>query len=69
MSTVAVVNGVLEGLELVANLANAAAQVSAAVVQAQQTGQPVDYTNILGDLDSAENRVLASIAKAKEAGR
>ena len=69
MSTVAIVNGVLEGLELANNLAQAAAQVSAAVLQAQQTGQPVDFTQILGAVDTAETRVLASIAAAKAAGR
>lgn len=69
MSTVAIVNGVLEGLELANNLAQAAAQVSAAVLQAQQTGKPVDFTQILGAVDTAEARVLASIAAAKAAGR
>jgi hypothetical protein len=69
MSTVAVVNGVLEGLELANNLAQAAAAVSAAVLQAQKSGQPVDFTQILGAVDTAETRVLASIAAAKAAGR
>lgn len=69
MSTIAIVNGVLEGLELASHLAAAASQVSAAVLKAQQTGQPVDYTDILGNLDTAEARVLTSIAAAKESGR
>lgn len=69
MSTVAIVNGVLEGLQLASNLASAAAQVSAAIVEAQQTGQPVDFSKILGDVDTAEARVLAAIATAKGAGR
>lgn len=69
MSTIAIVEGVLEGLELANNLAQAAATVSAAVLQAQQTGKPVDWTNILGDADTAESRVLVSIETAKAAGR
>jgi hypothetical protein len=69
MSTVAIVSGVLEGLQLAANLAQASATVSAAVLQAQQTGKPVDWTSILGDEASAEANVLAAIAAAKAAGR
>ncbi len=69
MSTVAIVEGVVEGLQLMNNLAQASATVSAAVLQAQQTGKPVDWTNILGDEETAEASVLAAIAAAKAAGR
>lgn len=69
MSTVAIVDGVLEGLQLLTNLAAAQATVSAAVLQAQQTGKPVDWSGILGDEETAESRVLASIDAARAAGR
>lgn len=69
MSAVAIVDGVLEGLTLANDLAQALAQVNAAVLQAQQTGKPVDWTNILGAQDTAESRVLNAIDAAKAAGR
>lgn len=64
-----VVAGVLEGLQLATQLSQAAAMVSQAVLQAQQTGQPVDWTKILGDADTAESDVLNAIDAAKAAGR
>lgn len=69
MSAAIIVGGVLEGLQLLTNLAAASATVSAAVLKAQQTGQPVDWTSILGDENTAEASVLAAIEVAKAAGR
>ena len=69
MSAIAIVDGVLEGLQLITNFAQAAATVSAAVQKAQETGQPVDWAPILGDEETAEARVLAAIAVAKAAGK
>lgn len=68
MSAVAIVNGVLEGLTLANDLMQAAAQVSAAVLVAQQTGKPVDWSTIVGAEDTAESRVLNAIDAAKAAG-
>jgi hypothetical protein len=68
MSAVVVVSGLLEGLQLVTNLLDAASAASKAIQTAQTTGQPVDFTGILGSIDSHEAAVLASIAAAKAAG-
>jgi hypothetical protein len=64
-----IVEGVLEGVQLLDSLIQAASTVSTAVKAAQTTGQPVDWTTILGDEGTAEQAVLASIAAAKAAGR
>ncbi len=69
MSAVTIVSGVVEGLQLVENLASMLAQASAAIVTAQSSGKPVDFTGILGDIDTDEAAVLASIAAAKAAGK
>lgn len=69
MSSVAVVSGVLEGLQLLDSLIQSAGTVSAAIQTAQTTGQPVDWTSILGAEATAEANVLASIAAAKAAGK
>jgi hypothetical protein len=69
MSTVAIVSGVLEGLQLLDSLIQSAGQVSAAITTAQASGQPVDWTGILGAEASAEAAVLAAIAKAKASGK
>jgi hypothetical protein len=68
MSAVAIVGGVLEGIQLLDSLIQSASTVSAAVKTAQTTGQPVDWTTILGDEGTAEASVLAAIAAAKAAG-
>lgn len=69
MSTVAIVSGVLEGLQLLDQLLQAAGTVSSAIQTAQTTGQPVDWTSILGAEATAEANVLAAIAAAKAAGK
>lgn len=68
MSAVAIVGGVVEGLQLLDSLIQAASTVSAAVQAAQTTGQPVDWSAILGAEATAEQAVLAAIATAKAAG-
>jgi hypothetical protein len=65
MSAVTIVDGVLEGIELLDNLAQASATVSAAVLAAQKSGQAVDWSSILSAEATAENAVLAAIAAAK----
>lgn len=69
MSAVAIVSGVVEGLQLLDNLIAASSAVSSAVLAAQQSGQPVDWSTILGDEGTAEAAVLAAIAAAKAAGK
>lgn len=69
MSAAVIVTGVVEGLQLVENLATMLAKASAAITAAQASGQPVDFTGILGDIDTDEQAVLASIATAKAAGK
>ncbi len=63
-----VVEGVLEGIQLLQGLIQAASTVSAAVVAAQTTGAAVDWTTILGSEGTAEQAVLTAIAAAKAAG-
>ena len=69
MSSVAIVSGLLEGLQLLDSLIQSASTVSAAIQTAQASGQPVDWTSILGAEASAEANVLAAIAAAKNAGK
>jgi hypothetical protein len=69
MSAVAIVSGVVEGLQLIDSLIQAASQVSTAVQSAQASGQPVDFTSILGTEAAAEQSVLDAIAAAKAAGK
>jgi hypothetical protein len=69
MSAIAIVSGALEGLQLINALSVALQKASAAVVLAQTTGKPVDFTGILGDIDTDEAAVLAAIAAAKAAGK
>ncbi len=69
MSAVAIVSGVVEGLQLLDQLIQAASTVSTAVQAAQASGQPVNWTTILGAEATAEANVLAAIAAAKAAGK
>lgn len=69
MSAAVIVSGVLEGLQLLDSLIQSASQVSAAIQTAQTSGQPVDWTGILGAEATAEASVLAAIATAKAAGK
>ena len=69
MSALTIVDGLLEGLQLVSALTEAAQKVSAAITAAQQANQPVDFTGILGDINTDEASVLAAIAAAKAAGK
>lgn len=69
MSTVAIVSGVLEGLQLLDSLLAAAQTVSSAVQTAQSTGQPLDWTTILAEESNAEAALLAAIVAAKAAGK
>jgi hypothetical protein len=69
MSAVAIVGGVLEGLQLIETLAGMMQQASAAITAAQAAGTPVDFTGILGEEDTAEAAALAAIAAAKAAGK
>jgi hypothetical protein len=69
MSTVAIVGGVLEGLQLLDSLLQSAATVSAAVQAAQASGQAVDWTTILAQESQAEQNLLTAIEAAKAAGK
>lgn len=69
MSAAVIVTGVLEGLQLLDTLLASASQVSSAIQTAQSTGQPLDWTSILGAEASAEANVLAAIATAKASGK
>lgn len=69
MSAVMIVEGVVEGLQLLNNLIGAAQSVSTAVQQAQATGTPLDLSAVLSQEATAENAVLAAIAAAKAAGK
>lgn len=69
MSATVIVSGLLEGLQLIANLSDALSAASKAVQVAQTTGQPVDFTGILGSIETHEASVLAAIAAAKAAGK
>lgn len=69
MSAVTIVDGVLEGLQLLDSLLSSASQVSSAIQTAQKTGAPLDWTGILGAEASAEQSVLSAIASAKAAGK
>lgn len=67
MSATVIVSGVLEGLQLITAFSQAAANASAAISQAQATGQPVDFSGILGEISTDEAAVLSAIAVAKAA--
>ena len=67
MSAAVIVNGVLEGLQLLDTLLSSASQVSSAIQVAQKTGQPLDWSGILGAEATAEANVLAAIATASVA--
>jgi hypothetical protein len=69
MSAVTIVTGVLEGLQLLDQLIQACGAVSTAIQTAQSSGQPLNWTTILGAEASAEAKVLAAIAAAKAAGK
>lgn len=69
MSAVTIVSGVLEGLQLLDQLIQAASTVSTAIQTAQSSGQPVNWTTILGAEATAEANVLAAIAAAKALGK
>ena len=61
MSAVVIVQGVLEGLELVETLIANAAQVSSAIRTAQASGQPVQLSSVIASVTAAENAALAAI--------
>jgi hypothetical protein len=69
MAAVTIVDGVMEGINLLTNLLSAASQVSSAIQQAQSNGTPLDWTTILGAETNAEANVLSAIAAAKAAGK
>lgn len=69
MSAAVIVDGLLEGLELVTNLAQAQGAVSSAIQQAQASGTPFDLSAVIAAEQNAENKVLAAIADAKARGR
>jgi hypothetical protein len=69
MSAAIIVSGVLEGLQLLDSLIQSASTVSTAIQAAQASGQPVDWTGILGAEATAESNVLAAIAAAKASGK
>lgn len=69
MAAVAIVSGVLEGIQLVEALATMLQQASAAISTAQANGTPVDFTTILGEEGTAEAAVTAAIAQAAAAGK
>lgn len=69
MSAAVIVEGVFEGLQLLDNLVQGAASVSAGLKQAQASGQPFDLSAVLSAEAQAENAVLAAIAAAKAQGK
>jgi hypothetical protein len=69
MSAAVIVSGVLEGLQLLDSLIQSASTVSTAIQTAQSSGQPVNWTTILGAEATAEASVLAAIQNAKLAGK
>lgn len=69
MNAAVIVSGVVEGLQLLDQLLQAAGTVSTAIQTAQASGQPVDWTSILGAEATAEANVLAAIAAAKAQGK
>jgi hypothetical protein len=69
MGAIAIVEGALEGLQLIQQASTTISQVSGAIQTAQNTGQPVDWTGILGAENTAETNLLAAIAAAKAAGK
>jgi hypothetical protein len=69
MGAIAIVAGALEGLQLIQQASTTISQVSTAIQTAQNTGQPVDWTGILGAENTAETNLLAAIAAAKAAGK
>jgi hypothetical protein len=68
MSALTIVDGVLEGLQLIQQASSTITQVSTAIQTAQNTGQPVDWTGILGTENTVEAALLSAIAAAKAAG-
>lgn len=68
MSAAVIVSGVAEALTLLDNLVQASGKVSAAIKASQSTGQPLDMTQVLSDVNVAENAVLAAIAAAQARG-
>jgi hypothetical protein len=69
MSAAIIVSGVLEGLQLIDSLLSAASNASTAIQTAQASGKPVDFTGILGAIDTDEAAVLAAITTAKSVGK
>lgn len=69
MSAAVIVSGVLEGLQLIDSLLTAASSASTAIQAAQASGKPVDFTGILGAIDTDEAAVLSAIAVAKASGK
>jgi hypothetical protein len=69
MSAVVIVDGVVEGLQLIQALALMMQQASAAITTAQATGQPVDFTSVLGQEGTAEAAVIVAITAAQAAGK
>lgn len=68
-AVLAAIPDVLEGIDLLDNLIQAASAVSTQIQAAKATGQPLDWTTITGAEATAENAVLAAIAAAKAAGK
>jgi hypothetical protein len=68
MSTVAIVEGVAEGLQLLDTLIQGAASVSTAIQTAQSTGQPVSIVPIQAQVAAAEAAVQAAIASDPNTG-
>jgi hypothetical protein len=69
MAAIAIVSGVLEGVQLIEQASATISAVTAAIQAAQASGQAVDWTGILGAENSAEASLLAAIATAKAAGK
>jgi hypothetical protein len=69
MAAIAIVSGALEGLQLIEQASATITAVTQAVQAAQASGQPVDWSGILGAESTAEANLLAAIAAAKAAGK
>jgi hypothetical protein len=62
MSAVAIVTGVMEGLQLVEALFTAGAQVSQQIQAAQSSGTTLNLTSVVAQVQAAESAVTAAIA-------
>lgn len=68
MSAVAIVSGAVEVMQLVDTLLSNAQQANAALLAAQQSGQPINLQPIQAAVAQAEQAALAAIATDPNSG-